>query len=56
MTRCKRGNPTATPGCGCRYCTAVYEEWAEQARGFQDWFDGLSDEKLLTYFGLVRDA
>lgn len=55
LLACERNNSTATPGCNCRYCTAVFQEWAEQAEGFHNWMHGLSDAKLKEYFGLERE-
>ena len=48
------GEHLATPGCECKRCRAVFDEWTEQAKGFQRWFDGLSDGQLAHYFGLER--
>lgn len=52
---CEGGNERATPGCGCSYCTAVYDEWGAQAEGFQRWFDNLPEEQLNRFFGLTRE-
>jgi hypothetical protein len=49
--RCEQGNSTATPGCGCTYCSAVFDEWGEQALGFQQWLDGLNEVTRTAYFG-----
>ncbi len=60
MTRCANpgikhcyGNDPERP---CDFHRAVYDEWAEQARGFQDWFDNLDAYHLRTFFGLERAA
>lgn len=51
---CENGNPSATPGCGCGYCKAVFDEWGEAARGFAHWLDSASDHTLRTFFGMER--
>ncbi len=49
--RCVKGNRTATAGCRCSYCAAVFDEWAQQAIGFQRWHDSLSPEIHERFFG-----
>lgn len=50
------GELQATPDCPCDHCRAVFEEWTEQAIGFQRWFGSLDDFHLRHYFGLTREA
>lgn len=52
--RFPNGRLEAVPDCPCDHCRAVFEEWAEAARGFQAWFDALPALQLRSYFGLVR--
>jgi hypothetical protein len=44
----------ATPGCGCDYCSAVFDDWGQAADGFQRWYEGLTPERALRFFGEVR--
>ncbi len=41
----------ATPNCPCDYCRGVFDDWAEQAIGFQRLMNGLSGHRLQSYFG-----
>jgi hypothetical protein len=45
------GSRRATPGCPCERCRAVFDEWAEQARGFQRWLDELTPVEHDRWFG-----
>lgn len=45
------GRLKATPACPCKYCRAVFEEWTEQAIGFQQWLNRLTPEVHDRYFG-----
>lgn len=55
LSLCKRADHSATPGCGCAYCEAVFKEWGEAAAGFQRWYEDLSPARALDYFGEVRE-
>ena len=44
---CEKADRSATPGCDCRYCRAVYDEWGEQAVGFQKWLATDQAKRLL---------
>jgi len=45
------GQTRATPGCPCRYCREVFEEWTAQARGFQQFMNELGPAERERYFG-----
>lgn len=45
---CERGNRTATPGCPCTYCRAVFEERGRQAENFQRLLESGMLDRYLT--------